>query len=92
MMMYRMQRIAHAKSRSCTTIVVSKLIHAKLLSNNWIGYYKTIYERDEINHFSQLKNASDAMTGLTPAVGKATIRKASRVVTPELIIIITSSN
>ena len=46
-----------ANSRSCTTTVLSKLLTSCLtaVKKHWIRYYDTVYERDGINYFGQLK-------------------------------------
>ena len=46
-----------ANSSSCTTTVLSKLLTSCLtaVKKHWIRYYDTVYERDGINYFSQLK-------------------------------------
>ena len=46
-----------ANSSSCTTAVLSKLLASCLtaVKKHWIGYYDTVYERDGIDYFCQLK-------------------------------------
>ena len=46
-----------ANSSSCTTTVLSKLLTSCLtaVKKHWIRYYDTVYERDGINYFGQLK-------------------------------------
>ena len=46
-----------ANSSSCTTSVLSKLLTSCLtaVKKHWIRYYDTVYERDGINFFGQLK-------------------------------------
>ena len=46
-----------ANSSSCTTTVLSKLLTSCLtaVKKHWIRYYDTVYERDKINYFGQLK-------------------------------------
>ena len=46
-----------ANSSSCTTTNLSKLLTSCLtaVKKHWIRYYDTVYERDGINYFGQLK-------------------------------------
>ena len=52
---YKARFIAY--SSSCTTTVLSKLLTSCLtaVKQHWIRYYDTVYERDGINYFGQLK-------------------------------------
>ena len=46
-----------ANSNSCTTTVLYKMLTSCLtaVKQHWIRYYDTVYERDGINYFGQLK-------------------------------------
>ena len=52
-----------AKSSSCTTTVLSKLLTSCLtaVKKHWIRYYDTVYERDGINYFWSIKNSNDVL-------------------------------
>ena len=52
-----------ANFSSCTTTFLSKLLTLCLtaVKKHWIRYHYTVYERDGINYFGQLKNSNDVL-------------------------------
>ena len=64
-----------AKSSSCTTTELSKLLTSCLtaVKNHLIKYYDTCYERDGINHFSALKNSNEVLNKLKSKSFKASL-------------------